>query len=166
MPSFDPTDDQVTYLVVSACKGALRTAERCTEIIQQGNQVNVIATPTAASWIDSEQIERITGWPVRHQMRTPDQPTFTPLGNKVLATPVSLNTLTKWASGHTDNLAVGLLCEALGANVPIEAEIQVSQEFANHPAVIPALQILMNSNVRVRSCPGGFDLTHLFQDIP
>lgn len=164
MPSFNPSDDDVVFLVVSACKGALETAKRCWKLVEQGNRVNVVATPTAAKWMDSNEIESITGWPVRSEMRMPHEPTFTPLAGRVLATPVSLNTLTKWAAGHADNLAIGLLCEALGAGLPTEAEIQMSVEFANQPATQPAIETLIRSGVGVRTSPGGYNLDDLIQN--
>ncbi len=73
---------------------------------------------------------------------------------RVIATPVTLNTLTKWADGHSDNLALGLLCEAMGARIPIVAELSLSQEFANHPAVPPAIERLTAAGVEIQRLAG------------
>ncbi len=158
MPSFDPQPGNVLFLIVSGCKGALHTADRCEQLVAAGHRVNVITTPTAAGWVDSARIEAVTGWPPRSEMRTPAEPTFEPYANAVLASPVSLNTLTKWADGHADNLAVGLLCEALGMGIPITAEVQLSPAFAAHPATAAAINRLRSCGVQVQQCDGGAPL--------
>lgn len=158
MPSFDPSPGNMLFLIVSGCKGAMTTAERCEELVGAGHRVNVITTPTAAGWVDSDRIESITGWPARSEMRSPAEPTFEPYANSVLASPVSLNTLTKWSDGHADNLAVGLLCEALGMGIPITAEVQLSPAFAAHPATAAAIKRLRQCGVTVVQCEGGAPL--------
>lgn len=158
MASFDPANTDVIFLIVSGGKGALNSAALAQALVDEGNQVNVVATPTAVEWIDNEQIQKITGWPVRYQMRNHAEATFEPLAGRIIATPVTLNTLTKWASGHADNLAIGLLCEGLGMNIPIEAEIQLSSAFAAHPATAPAIATLRSFGVKVTASPTGAPL--------
>ena len=153
MASFDPANTDVVFLLVSGAKGALDTAKRAQQLIDDGNRVNVIATPTAASWIDHGEIETVTGWSLRVEQRMPHESTFEPRAGRVLASPVTLNTLTKWAQGHADNLVIGLLCEALGAGIPTRAEIQVSAEFAIHPAAVEAVAVLRRYGIEVGTVP-------------
>jgi phosphopantothenoylcysteine synthetase/decarboxylase len=43
----------------------------------------------------------------------------TPAADAVLACPLSFNSVNKFAHGHADNFAVGLLCEMAGSGVPV-----------------------------------------------
>ncbi len=143
----------VLFLIVSAGRPALGTVDRIAAEQAAGHRVRVIATPQAAQWLDADAIEQLTGHALESAMLTPDNSVLVPAGHRVLATPVTLNTLTKWADGHADNLAIGLLCEALGAQVPIEAELSLSPQFLKHPAVPQALDRLAEAGVQLRSHP-------------
>jgi phosphopantothenoylcysteine synthetase/decarboxylase len=140
--NFDPEPGNLLFMIVSAGGPTTGTLDRLRQELDRDQRVRVIATPQAAEWLDHDEIERLTGWPLQWKMLTPEASTLVPMGNRVLATPVTLNTLTKWADGHADNLAIGLLCEALGAGTQIRAELSLSQQFANHPAVPVALRRL------------------------
>lgn len=153
MPNFDPSPGNVLFLIVSAGRPALQTVERIRSEQAAGWQVRVIATPQAAEWLDNEAIAKLTGHPLEAAMLTPENSWLVPPANRVLATPVTLNTLTKWADGHSDNLAIGLLCEAMGAGIPITAELSLSEEFANHPAVPLAKQRLTDAGVQIQAVP-------------
>ena len=99
VPSFTHEDNGVTFLIVSGAGSAAWTPERIQVELALGRRVNVIATPTAASWLDPQAIRDLTGWDLRCEQRGPLTPTFEPPGCRVLASPVTLNTLTKWAKG-------------------------------------------------------------------
>lgn len=150
VPSFTLEDNGVTFLVVSAAGVAYdATYERIEQELATGRRVHVVPTPTAARWLDPTEIERLTGWPPRPTMRHPTTPTFEPPGSRVIASPVTLNTLTKWAAGHSDNLALSLLCEAVGLGIPTRAEINLGAAYTNHIAVIPALRALDTMGVDI-----------------
>lgn len=129
--------------------------------LDTGRQVNVIATPQAAAWFDDEglgpTVEAMTGWPIRHRLPTPSMSTFRPAGSAVLVSPCTLNTLTKWADGHCDNLAISLLCEAVGRGVPTRAEISVSGPYAGLPATAQALTRLSGLGVELVRAMGTID---------
>lgn len=149
MTNFDPSPGDELFLIVSAGGPVVHIIDRIERELEAGQALSVIATPQAAEWIDHEAVHRLTGRPLYSQMLTPAAPTLTPLGNRVLATPVTLNTLTKWADGHADNLAIGLLCEALGSDIPITAELSLSWQFANHPAAGPAIERLQSAGAEL-----------------
>lgn len=151
MANFTSSPGNVLFLIVSAGRSSLQTLDRIRDEQADGWQVRVIATPQAAQWLDDNAIAELTGHRLESAMLTPDNSWLIPPANRVLATPVTLNTLTKWADGHSDNLAIGLLCEAMGAGIPITAELSLSQEFANHPAVPAAKQRLVDAGVKVGS---------------
>lgn len=154
MPNFDPSPGNRLFLIVAAGGPVLRTIDRIKAEQANGFEVRVIATPQSAEWLDAEEIEALTGYRLESAMLTPDNSWLVPPANRVLATPVTLNTLTKWADGHSDNLALGLLCEAMGARIPIVAELSLSQEFANHPAVPPAIERLTAAGVEIQRLAG------------
>lgn len=147
------TDGEELFLIVSAGRPALLTPDRIRAMQAEGHRVRVIATPQAAQWLDAAEVEDLTGYRLESAMLTPENSTLSPVGNRVLASPVTLNTLTKWADGHSDNLAIGLLCEALGAGIPIIAELSLSPQFLKHPAVPQALDRLRSAGVVFRSHP-------------
>ncbi|MEM7276079.1 MAG: flavoprotein [Actinomycetota bacterium] len=152
--NFDQTPGDLLFLIVAAGGPTAATTIGRIEAELANGPVRVIATPQAAEWLDHAVIEALTGWPLQSDMLTPAAPVLDPPGHRVLATPVTLNTLTKWADGHADNLAIGLLCEALGSGVPIRAELSLSVPFARHPAVAPALaRLSANANVSLDTHP-------------
>lgn len=163
MTNFDPAPGDLLFMIVSAGGPVVHTVERIRTELAAGQRVRVIATPQAAEWLDHDEIERLTGWPLQSAMLTPEASTLDPLGNRILATPVTLNTLTKWADGHADNLAIGLLCEALGAgDIPIRAELSLSPQFANHPAAGPAIRRLRSAGAELAFLNPA--LAHRFDD--
>lgn len=150
VPSFTLDDNGVTFMIVTGAGTAIWTPERIRAEIALGRRVNVIPTPTAAQWLDNNQIRELTGWDMRPIQRLPPTPTFDPPGCRVLATPVGLNTLTKWAAGHCDNLALSLLCEAVGTpGLEVRAEIALSEAYARHPATTEALERLASMDVQL-----------------
>ncbi|MQA08420.1 MAG: hypothetical protein GEU98_07665 [Pseudonocardiaceae bacterium] len=61
-----------------------------------------------------------------------------PNADAVLAAPLTFNTLNKWAGGHNDTLALGLLNELMGEGVPIVAAPCAKMVLRGHPAYRPA----------------------------
>lgn len=152
-PDLVTEDNGVSFMLVSAAGGAVRTLLRLQAELDTGRRVSVVATPKAAAWFDHYEIapviERMTGFPLRCEMPTPTMPTFDPPGSRVLISPCSLNTLTKWAAAHSDNLVISLLCEAVGKGVPVRAEVSLSDAYLAHPAAIEALEILEGLGVEL-----------------
>lgn len=139
MPSFAP-DGNVLYLVVCAAPPAQNITDLIKRKQNEGWEVCVTATPSALDWIDVEAIEALTGYPVRHRFRHPDEESEdVPLGNALLVSPATFNTINKWAAGINDNLAMGLLNESLGRHVPVEAQPYANDALASHPAYSEAL---------------------------
>jgi hypothetical protein len=126
--------------------------------LDTGRRVSVVATPRAAAWMDHYQagptIERMTGWAVRSDLPPPTIPTFDPPGSSMLVSPCTLNTLTKWAAAHSDNLAISLLCEATGRGVPTRAEVSLSAPYAALPGATDALTRLSALGVELYQANG------------
>lgn len=66
----------------------------------------------------------------------------------MLAAPLTFNSLNKWAAGFADTVAVGLLCELLGAGVPIVAAPCVKDLLRRHPAYEASIKRLSDAGVR------------------
>ena len=66
---------------------------------------------------------------------------------RVLAAPLTFNTANKWAAGINDTLALGILNELLGEQVPIVAAPCVKAALRRHPAYIHSCQLLESYGV-------------------
>jgi hypothetical protein len=160
-PDLTVDDNGVTFLVVCAGGPMIRLLRRLRIELDTGRRVSVVATPRAAAWIDhygiGPVIEGMTGWPVRSELPMPTTPTFDPPGSALLVSPCTLNTLTKWSDAHSDNLAISLLCEAVGRGVPTRAEVSLSAAYAALPAVDAALERLSRLGVELFRAVGATD---------
>jgi hypothetical protein len=95
----------------------------------------VFSTPTGTGFADLDELERLTGEPVRWEYRMPGTGTRTPPADVVLACPLSFNSVNKFAHGHADNFAVGLLREMAGYGVPVIVVPHCKPQLASHPAL-------------------------------
>ena len=156
VPSFTAADNGVTFLIVCGGGRAVHTSARIEAEQALDRRVCVFPTPTAAAWLDAAAIERLTGFPMRFAMPDPATAPLGPEGHRVLVSPCTLNSLTKWAHGHCDNLALSLLCEATGTpGIDVRAEVSLSEPYARHPAVDDALAVLRGCGVRFSPVEGG-----------
>ncbi|MFG3552966.1 flavoprotein [Micromonospora sp. NPDC047557] len=143
------TERPVLYLVVCAAGPAEHIDELVDLLIADGWRVCMIVSPTAAPWLDRAALEAKTGYLVRVEWRMPGDPEPHPPADLVLAAPVTFNTVTKWALGINDTLALGVLNESLGAGLPIVAFPHVKPELAAHPAYLGHLTVLRGAGVAV-----------------
>ena len=72
-----------------------------------------------------------------------------PPADAVLACPLTFNSVNKFAHGHADNFAVGLLCEMAGYGVPVVVVPHCKPRLASHPAFAASLETLRGMGVRV-----------------
>jgi phosphopantothenoylcysteine decarboxylase len=142
------TERPVLYLVVCAAPPALQIGELVDLLMADGWTVCVIATPTATTWIDTDALAEQTGHPVRSQWRRPDEPDVLPKADAVLIAPATFNTVNKWALGISDNLALGILNEALGLGLPILACPYAKPTLTAHPAYGAHIRLLSRAGVR------------------
>lgn len=130
----------VLGLVCSAAGGIEELRERLIEpLIGEGWTVAVTATPTAAAWLHAagelDKIEAVTGLPVRHQPRLPQEASPHPQVDRYAVVPATANTVAKLALGIADNQALTSVCEALGTGeIPVVVFPRVNAAHAGHPA--------------------------------
>jgi phosphopantothenoylcysteine synthetase/decarboxylase len=148
----DDTQDEtghVLYLVISGAPAPEGIPELIGMLHTAGWQVVVFATPAGTRFADISELERLTGQPVRSEYRMPGTGTHVPPADAVLACPLTFNSVNKFAHGHADNFAVGLLCEMAGYGVPLVVVPHCKPQLASHPAFTASLETLHRMGVRV-----------------
>jgi phosphopantothenoylcysteine synthetase/decarboxylase len=120
-------------LIVCGAPLAARTPDIAEAAVSAGWEVSVTATKAALAWLDEARIVDSTGQPLRTEQRPPDQPK-PPRPAAVLVSPATFNTVNKMAAGIADNPACSLLCECVGAGIPIVAVPMVNERLWSHPA--------------------------------
>ena len=76
--------------------------------------------------------------------------TKTEKSRRTLALPQNaFNSVNKFAHGHADNFAVGLLCEMAGYGVPVVVVPHCKPQLASHPAFGESLETLHDMGLRV-----------------
>ncbi|MGM1058460.1 flavoprotein [Saccharothrix sp. Mg75] len=133
---------RTVYLVVTAAPPVLRIDRLIESLHATDWQVCVIATPTAASWLDLDDLAHRTGALIRTHAGLPGQHDPLPRADALLVVPATFNTINKWAHGISDNLALGLLNELLATDVPILVAPCVKQLLRDHPAYATSVTTL------------------------
>ena len=149
MNDFQPQQQKVLYLVM--CAAPLVQDIQQFIVLAQERQWDVcaIATPQATRFIDTPLLTRLTGHPLRSDYKLPGEPDAFPKADAIVVVPATFNTINKWALGIADTLAVSILCEALGGNIPIIAVPYLKADLARHPAFNKSIVMLRESNIRV-----------------
>jgi phosphopantothenoylcysteine synthetase/decarboxylase len=123
-----------------------------------GWDVCVVATPSALKFLDADALASLTGHPVRYDFKHPDEPDVLPAPQAMVVAPATFNTINKWAAGISDTLALGLLNEALGLDIPIVAVPRPNAALARHRAFEASVQFLRDSGVQLLYDPKAFPL--------
>lgn len=145
------TASRVLYIVACAAPPVDGLDRAVRRGLKAGFTVCVIATPAALRFIsDPEPLEELTGHPVYSRL-DPGAPAGRPPAHALLACLLTFNTLNKWATGVNDNLAVGVLNEALGLGTPVTAVPWVNAQLARHPAVASHIDLLRAAGVTFTS---------------
>jgi len=139
----------VLYLVLSGAPAPEGISELVAMCQAAGWQVVVFSTPHGVRFTDPAVIEELTGNPVRSEYRMPGTGTPVPPADAVLACPLTFNSVNKFAHGHADNFAIGLLCEMVGYGVPVVIAPYCKPQLASHSAFTASLAALCGMGVRV-----------------
>lgn len=140
---------RVLYVVISGAPAPEGVAALVTGCQIAGWRVVVFSTPAGTRFADLAELERLTGEPVRSQYRMPGTGTPVPPADAVLACPLTFNSVNKFAHGHADNFAVGLLCELLGYGVPVVVVPHCKPQLATHHAFPASIAALRDMGVEV-----------------
>lgn len=143
------------YLITCAAPPArhVRTGLRAAQA--RGWDVCLVLTPSAYRWAtedaegELDELREATGHPVRHMYKLPSQADALPAADALLVAPATFNTLNKWAAGISDTLALGLVTEAIGLDLPLVALPYLNAAQARHPALARSVAFLRDAGVRV-----------------
>lgn len=139
----------VLYLVLSGAPAPEGIPALVGMLQAAGWRVVVFSTPLGTRFVDARELERLTCGPLRSEQRMPGTGSPVPPADVVLACPLTFNSVNKFAHGHADNFAVGLLCEMAGYGVPVVVVPHCKPQLASHPAFRASLETLRGMGVRV-----------------
>ncbi|NYV78915.1 flavoprotein, partial [Streptomyces sp. UH6] len=115
---------------------------------EAGWDVCVLLTPAAREWVeDLEELEARAGCPVRWEYGGGED--ALPAPDALLAAPLTVNSLAKWACAMCDNRALLALTEGLGRGLPVVALPYFNDALAAHPAVGRHVAFLRDAGARV-----------------
>lgn len=140
---------RVAYVVAFSAPPVLQLDDFLRRLRERGWDAYVILSPTAATWADVNHLAQVSGHPVRVEPRRPQDPDPLPPADAMIAAPVTFNSLNKWALGISDTLALGLLNEGLGLDIPITAAPSVNGKLRRHPAYRTSIDRLTSAGVEV-----------------
>lgn len=141
--------ERVLYVVTCATPAARHVGELVSSAQGEGWMVCVIATPSALRFIDQAALEEQTGFPVRSDYKQPGTPDVLPPATAIIVGGASFNTINKWAAGISDTLALGLLTEGIGLELPLVALPFLNAAQAAHPAFNRSVRELRQAGVKV-----------------
>ncbi|WP_149829319.1 flavoprotein [Streptomyces tailanensis] len=147
----DQADRAFLQIVVCAAGVASDVDKLITAAQDRHWDVGVIATPQGLGFLDAEAVEAQTGRPIRSAWRSPGEPRPTRPADAIAVAPASFNTVNKWAAGISDNLALGILCEAPAMGVPVAVLPYLNSAQAAHPAYRRSLETLREMGVLIGS---------------
>jgi hypothetical protein len=139
----------VLYAIACGSPAASYLGRLVTLAHQAGWQPCVIATPDGCKFIDLPALAEQTGYPVRSDFKSPDDPDVLPPADAIVVAPATVNTVNKWACGMADTLALGLLIEAYGLGLPTVAMPYTNTAMAAHPTFHESLRRLRSWGVEV-----------------
>ena len=141
----------VLYVVGCAAPPVLDVRALLDQAAGRGWDACLILTPTAAVWLADQagELAAGTGHPVRSAYKLPGEPDVLPPPDAIVVAPATSNTINKWAAGISDNLALGLITEAIGKGIPLVALPCVNDAQAAHPAYAHSAWELRDAGVSV-----------------
>ncbi|MFD8810816.1 flavoprotein [Streptomyces sp. NPDC059627] len=139
------------YIVACACGIAGNVGKLITAAQERQWDVGLVATPQGLGFLDTQAIEAQTGYPIRSAWRTPGEARPLPPADAITVAPATFNTVNKWAAGISDTLALGILCEAYGMDIPTAVQPYVNSAQAAHPAYRRSLDQLREMGVLIGS---------------
>ena len=144
-----PGHGKVLYLLISGAPAPEGLPELIEQCQARGWRVLVFSTPAGTRFTDTAALEKQTAEPVRTSYRLPGEDKDFPAANALLACPLTFNSVNKFAHGHADNFAIGLLCELAGYGVPVLVVPHCKPQLASHPAFGASIATLRGMGVRV-----------------
>jgi phosphopantothenoylcysteine synthetase/decarboxylase len=149
---------RVLYVIACAAPPARQVIRLIEPAQKAGWDVCVLVTPSATKFVDAAALEKLTAHPVRCDYKEPGEPDVLPEPDAIIVAPATVNTINKWALGICDTLALGILVEAIGKNLPIVVLPFTNRAHAAHPAFDESIRKLRSWGVRVLYGPDIYPL--------
>lgn len=146
--------EHVLSVIVCAAGPAADVAVLVRAATERGWAVQVIATPSALPFFDAEQVEKLSGSPVRSHYSAPGAPR-SKIPDAIIVAPATFNTINQWALGLSGTYALGVLAEQTGMDIPIAVIPFVSEALARRAPFQRSVQALRAEGVSVLLGPGG-----------
>jgi phosphopantothenoylcysteine synthetase/decarboxylase len=115
----------------------------------EGWDVCVIATPSAVKFMDIGGLAALTGHVVRSEFKQPDEPDVLPAADAVTVIPATFNTVNKLACGISDTVALGVLHEAIGLELPMVVVPTPNAALGRHPIFVNSVELLRSWGIHV-----------------
>jgi len=147
-------DVEVVELVVCAAPLADHAHRLAAALHEAGYDVNVTVSLNAESWVDLEAVARV-GAGTPGSTRRPGEPRTRRQPDAVILAPATFNTLNKLRHGISDTPALGVLCDGLGAGIPMLAVPMVNERLAGHPAWDETYAYLAGNGLRFLDAASG-----------
>jgi hypothetical protein len=107
----------------------------------------VTATQQGAELLDVARVSDLVEYPLRLDYEKPSPPW--PTADLVLVAPATINSVNKFAAGIADSVALGLLTECFGVDVPILIAPNVNPALARHPRFGESIEELRHWGVHI-----------------
>ncbi len=120
--------------------------------------VCVLTTPSGRKFADVTALEEMTKHPVRSDYKNPGEPDVLPSPDAIVVAPATVNTINKWSAGICDTLALGILVEAIGKQLPVVVMPFTNRAHAAHPAFPESIRRLSSWGVKVLFGPDVYPL--------
>jgi phosphopantothenoylcysteine synthetase/decarboxylase len=150
--------NRVLYVIACGAPPARQVTRLIEPAQKAGWDVCVLVTPSATRFIDLLGLEKLTGHPVRSEYKEPGTSDVLPPPDAIIVAPATLNTINKWAAGICDTLALGILVEAIGKQLPVIAMPFTNYAHAAHPAFVENIKRLRSWGVEVLYGPDVYPL--------
>ncbi|MEU6718353.1 flavoprotein [Nonomuraea sp. NPDC046802] len=139
----------VLYVIACGGRPAGELPDLVTALQAEGWTVCVVTTPSGRKFVDADRLAKLTGYPVRQDYKRPEEPDALPTADAMAVVPATFNTINKWAGGISDTLALGLLNEAVGLELPLVAVPWPNVALARHPAFPLSVERLTSWGISV-----------------
>ena len=97
--------------------------------------------------MDVARVSHLVEYPVRLDYEKPSPPW--PPADIVLVAPATINTVNKFAAGSADSVALGLLTELFGVDLPVVIAPNVNPALARHPRFRKSIEELRQWGVHI-----------------
>ena len=148
--------DKLLYVVVCGAGPATHVDQLVRAAQERGWDVQLISTPSALDFIDSDALAALTGSPIRSQYRKPGESRSRP-ADAIIVAPATYNTVNKLAAGISDTYALGVLAEAIGLRLPVVVMPFVNTALAAREPYKRSVKELADEGVRVLIGPEGVE---------